>query len=150
MSGLSGLTAAASALGGQVMDGAHRLATIWISAQPGDPDPSSGKPPEWGKAAPAGILIWLFLGVALVFLVRSMNKHIKRVPASFDDDAAGAGSHTATDAASSDSVDTGGGSAAAASARGESGAQSAVAEADSVTDAAGPAGAHVAADVSTE
>lgn len=36
--------------------------------------------PEWGKAAPAGILVWIFLGVALFFLIKSMNKHLKRVP----------------------------------------------------------------------
>lgn len=62
----------------------------WVAAQPGDPDPSSGHGPEWGKAAPAGLLIWLFMGVALFFLIRSMNRHMKRVPKSFSADAAAA------------------------------------------------------------
>lgn len=59
----------------------------WVAAQPGDPDPSSGHGPEWGKAAPAGLLIWLFMGTALFFLIRSMNRHMKRVPKSFGADA---------------------------------------------------------------
>ncbi|MBN9610688.1 MAG: hypothetical protein BGO26_15535 [Actinobacteria bacterium 69-20] len=64
-----------------------RLAA-WAQAQPGDYDPTSGHGPEWGKAAPAGLLIWLFLGVALFFLVRSMNRHLRRVPKTFGDAAA--------------------------------------------------------------
>jgi hypothetical protein len=63
---------------------ADRLAAAWVSVQPGDYDPSSGRPEEWGKAAPAGLLIWLFMGAALFFLIKSMNRHIKRVPKSFD------------------------------------------------------------------
>jgi hypothetical protein len=66
---------------------ADRLAAAWVSVQPGDYDPSSGRPAEWGKAAPAGLLIWLFMGAALFFLIKSMNRHIKRVPKSFDPDA---------------------------------------------------------------
>lgn len=63
--------------------GVDRLGT-WVAVIPGNPDPSDGHGPEWGKAAPAGLLIWLFMGVALFFLIRSMNRHIKRVPKSFD------------------------------------------------------------------
>lgn len=65
---------------------ADRLAVAWVSVQPGDYDPSSGRGPEWGKAAPAGLLIWLFLGIALFFLIKSMNRHMKRVPKTFDTD----------------------------------------------------------------
>lgn len=70
-----------------VVSAAERAAAWWVAAQPGDPDPTSGRPPEWGKAAPAGLLIWLFLGAALFFLIKSMNRHMKRVPKSFDADA---------------------------------------------------------------
>jgi hypothetical protein len=47
-----------------------------------------------GVAGPVGLLIIVLLGVALVFLIRSMNKHLKRIPESFDEprDAARAGS----------------------------------------------------------
>lgn len=74
--------------------GAYRMATeigSWIAAQPGDWDPNSGRDPEWGKAAPAGLLIWLFLGVMLFLLIKSMNRHMRRVPASFDGENAGDG-----------------------------------------------------------
>lgn len=40
--------------------------------------------PEPGKAAPLGLLVVLLLGVVVYFLARSMGKHLKRVPASFD------------------------------------------------------------------
>ena len=58
--------------------------TLLAGPQPGDPDPSSGKGPEWGKAAPVALLILVLLGIVLVFLLRSLNTHVKRVPASFD------------------------------------------------------------------
>lgn len=57
--------------------------------QPGDPDPSNGKGPEWGKAAPVALLIIVLLGLSIVFLVRSMNKHVKKLPKSFEPAVAG-------------------------------------------------------------
>lgn len=38
------------------------------------------------KAGPAGLLVILLLGVATVLLVRSMGRHLNRVPPSFDPD----------------------------------------------------------------
>ena len=49
-----------------------------------DPAPPPGKGPEFGEASPLGLLVVILLGVAMVFLIRSMTKHLKRVPASFD------------------------------------------------------------------
>lgn len=66
------------------LTGAAQRAVSWLATQPGDYDPSSGRGPDWGKAAPIGLLIILLLGVALFFLIRSMNKNLRRVPASFD------------------------------------------------------------------
>jgi len=37
-----------------------------------------------GEASPIALVVILCLLVALVFLVRSMNRHLRRVPASFD------------------------------------------------------------------
>jgi hypothetical protein len=37
-----------------------------------------------GVAGPIGLLIVVLLVIALVFLVKSMNKHLKRIPESFD------------------------------------------------------------------
>jgi len=53
-------------------------------APPVDVDPSTGKGPEWGKAAPVGLLVILLLGIALFFLLRSMSRNLEKVPASFD------------------------------------------------------------------
>lgn len=68
-----------------VTDLLARSATeIALAVPPGEPDPMAGKGPEWGKAAPAGLLIWLFLGIALFLLIKSMNKHLRRVPKNAD------------------------------------------------------------------
>ena len=39
--------------------------------------------PDYGKASPVGLLVVLLLVIGVFFLVRSMNRHLKRVPASF-------------------------------------------------------------------
>lgn len=63
----------------------HLLTAIVLAApQPGDYDPSTGKGPEWGKAAPIGLLVILLLAIALFFLLRSFTRQLKKVPASFD------------------------------------------------------------------
>jgi hypothetical protein len=44
------------------------------------------EPEDVGKAGPTGLALLLVLALALFFLVRSMNRHLRRVPRSFDDD----------------------------------------------------------------
>jgi len=46
--------------------------------------PPPGKGPEFGKASPIRLVVILLLAVATVFLIRSMSKRIRRLPASFD------------------------------------------------------------------
>jgi hypothetical protein len=41
-------------------------------------------PEDVGKAGPIGLLIIVLLLIAAAFLVKSMSRHLKRVPASFD------------------------------------------------------------------
>ena len=41
-------------------------------------------PDDVGKAGPLGLLLIVLLLIATVLLVRSMSKHIKKVPTSFD------------------------------------------------------------------
>jgi len=48
-----------------------------------DPTPP-GQGPEFGKASPIGLVVIILLGLATIVLIRSMTKHLKRVPASFD------------------------------------------------------------------
>lgn len=43
------------------------------------PTPPPGKGAEWGKAAPIGLLILVLLGVALYLLIKSMNRHMRKV-----------------------------------------------------------------------
>jgi hypothetical protein len=40
--------------------------------------------PDFGKASPFGLLVVVLLLIAVVFLVRSMNRHLKKLPESFD------------------------------------------------------------------
>src|SRR5690606_22160914 len=73
-------------------------AGVWLAQQPppgGDGGDGGGQGEDFGKSSPVGLLLLLVFFVAVVFLIRSMTKHLKRVPASFDhlddaDDAAGA------------------------------------------------------------
>jgi hypothetical protein len=41
-------------------------------------------PEDVGKAGPLGLLLIVVLLIAVVLLVKSMSRHLKRVPASFD------------------------------------------------------------------
>lgn len=43
-----------------------------------------GQGQEFGSAGPVALIVILLLLVATVFLIRSMSKHLKKVPASFD------------------------------------------------------------------
>ncbi|MGJ0119281.1 hypothetical protein ACQ7HM_08755 [Williamsia sp. MIQD14] len=42
--------------------------------------------PEFGKASPLGLLLVLLLLVGTVFLIRSMNKRLRKLPTSFSRD----------------------------------------------------------------
>lgn len=41
-------------------------------------------PEDVGKSGPLGLLLTVLLLIAVIFLVRSMTKHLKRIPPSFD------------------------------------------------------------------
>jgi hypothetical protein len=59
-------------------------ATTSTVAQTQPPAPPPGTGEEFGKASPIGLVVIILLGIATVFLVRSMSKRIRRLPASFD------------------------------------------------------------------
>ena len=40
--------------------------------------------PDFGKASPFGLLLVVVLLISVVLLVRSMNRHLKKLPESFD------------------------------------------------------------------
>lgn len=56
-------------------------------SQPNDTD-GGGQGEDFGKSSPVGLLVLLLFFIAVAFLVRSMTKHLKRVPASFDNEPA--------------------------------------------------------------
>jgi hypothetical protein len=58
---------------------------IVLAQQPGQGD-HGGQGEDFGKSSPVGLLVLLLFLIAVAFLVRSMSKHLKRVPASFDND----------------------------------------------------------------
>ena len=43
-------------------------------------------PEDVGKSGPLGLLLTVVLLIAVFLLVRSMSKHLKRIPPSFDED----------------------------------------------------------------
>jgi hypothetical protein len=51
-----------------------------------DEPPPNNTGPDFGKASPFGLLIVVLLLVGTFFLVRSMNKHLRKLPKSFDRD----------------------------------------------------------------
>lgn len=60
------------------------ISHVLALAPPADVDPSTGKGPEWGKAAPVGLLVILLLCIAVFFLLRSMVRRINKVPGEFE------------------------------------------------------------------
>lgn len=59
-------------------------ATVVLAQQPGNGD-NGGQGEDFGKSSPVGLLVLILFLIAVVLLVRSMTKHLKRVPESFDD-----------------------------------------------------------------
>jgi hypothetical protein len=59
--------------------------TAAVVAQPSQPNDGGGQGEDFGKSSPVGLLVLLLFFIAVAFLVRSMTKHLKRVPASFDE-----------------------------------------------------------------
>jgi len=55
--------------------------------------------PDFGKASPLGLLVVVLLLIATLFLLRSMNRQLKKVPDSFDPQ------HPERDQASDDGTD---------------------------------------------
>lgn len=58
------------------------LAVVQLVAQ----DPPKNTGPEFGKASPFGLFVLVVLLVATFLLVWSMNRQLKKLPESFDDE----------------------------------------------------------------
>lgn len=59
--------------------------TIILAKTWGETDRTGGQGAEFGKASPIGLFLILALLVAVVLLVRSMNRRLRNLPESFDD-----------------------------------------------------------------
>jgi hypothetical protein len=60
----------------------NQLHLVAIGLLAEGPPHNSG--PDFGKASPFGLLVVVLLLISLVFLVRSMNRHLRKLPDSFD------------------------------------------------------------------
>jgi hypothetical protein len=67
-------------------------------------DGSHNQGPDFGKASPVGLLVVVLLVIATLFLIRSMNRQLKKVPESFDP------KHPEPDQAADEGTDAVGGS----------------------------------------
>ncbi|MCV7443622.1 hypothetical protein H7K33_15395 [Mycobacterium paraense] len=56
--------------------------------------------PDFGKASPVGLLVVVLLLIATLFLLRSMNRQLKKVPKTFDPE------HPEPDQAADEGTDT--------------------------------------------
>jgi|SRR5581483_12389991 len=54
--------------------------------------------PEFGGSSPVGLVVIAALFIAMAFLIRSMNTHLRKVPSSFDKPDQGQGGGTEGDA----------------------------------------------------
>ncbi|MFD2419164.1 hypothetical protein [Amycolatopsis pigmentata] len=73
-------------------------AALVLSQQPGSDNGGQGE--DFGKSSPVGFLLLLIFLIAVAFLVRSMTKHLKRIPASFDtEEGSGSGKSARDDSA---------------------------------------------------
>jgi hypothetical protein len=58
-----------------------------VAAQPPTSNDPGGQKEDFGKSSPLGLLLLVLFFIAVFFLVRSMNKHLRNLPASFDEPA---------------------------------------------------------------
>jgi hypothetical protein len=71
--------------GFSVPPGFSAVTAVEVLAPPPKPAPApGGQGEDYGKAAPVGLVVLLLFFLAVALLVRSMNKHLRRVPKSFD------------------------------------------------------------------
>ncbi|WP_326566051.1 hypothetical protein VSH64_29775 [Amycolatopsis rhabdoformis] len=56
---------------------------LFLAQQPDSGD-NGGQGEDFGKSSPVGLLVLILFLIAVAFLIRSMSKHLKKVPKSFD------------------------------------------------------------------
>lgn len=71
---------------------------FWLAAGGTANNQPGGQGQEFGSSGPVALILIIALFIAVGFLIRSMSKHLKKVPASFDPEA----EEPATDESSTD------------------------------------------------
>ncbi|GAA2812301.1 hypothetical protein [Saccharopolyspora taberi] len=69
---------------------AHGAVALVLAQAPPPPQDPGGQGEDFGKSSPVGLLLLVLFAVAVVFLIRSMTKHLKKVPVAFDEQKAAA------------------------------------------------------------
>lgn len=69
------------------LDGPDMTAVVPVALVQPPPTPEGPGGEDVGKSSPVGLLMLVLFFIAVALLVRSMTKHLKRVPASFDEPA---------------------------------------------------------------
>jgi hypothetical protein len=57
---------------------------VLVQNTPPMPADPGGQGEDFGKSSPLGFLILVLFFIAVAFLIRSMTKHLKRIPDTFD------------------------------------------------------------------
>ncbi|GAB2659607.1 hypothetical protein GCM10027271_17880 [Saccharopolyspora gloriosae] len=69
---------------------AHEALTWVVAQSPAPPADPGGQGEDFGKSSPVGLLLLVVFAIAVAFLIRSMTKHLKKLPVSFDEQRAAA------------------------------------------------------------
>lgn len=67
----------------------EQTTAVVLAQQPSTDKDPGGQQEDFGKSSPLGLLVLVLFFIAVVFLVKSMSKHLKKLPASFDEPDAG-------------------------------------------------------------
>ncbi|MEV1115164.1 hypothetical protein AB0I91_08860 [Actinosynnema sp. NPDC049800] len=68
----------------------EQTTAVVLAQQPSTDKDPGGQQEDFGKSSPLGLLVLVLFFIAVVFLVKSMSKHLKKLPASFDEPESGA------------------------------------------------------------
>jgi hypothetical protein len=71
----------------QDFDLSSTVAIVAVQPSNTNENDKGGQGEDFGKSSPVGLVLLIVFFIAVFFLVKSMNKHLKRVPASFDEPA---------------------------------------------------------------
>ncbi|WP_093415713.1 hypothetical protein [Saccharopolyspora flava] len=69
---------------------AQETVALVLAQAPAPPQDPGGQGEDFGKSSPLGLVLLIVFAIAVVFLIRSMTKHLKKVPTVFDEDKANA------------------------------------------------------------